>query len=195
VSEDQWTRVLDVIGRQDLKGNPDYGSREKRHAREAEINAMIEAWSSTLSRDEAFATMRENRVPVAPIRNLEDVRNDPHMHARGMLQRMTHPDMGEIVLPRSPIGLSDYEQSELAFFPDTGANSIEVLGDWLGLSEAEIAGLSEDGVMPAGSAADRLATFRHRTPSLKVASILSLSASGGSRNVLWKAPYSRSEKK
>ena len=147
VSEDQWSRVLDVIGRQDLKGNPDYAGREKRHAREAEINAMIEAWSETLPRDLAFATMRENRVPVAPIRNLDDVRNDPHMHARGMLQRMTHPDMGEIVLPRSPIRLSDYEQTPLAFFPNAGANSIEVLAGWLGLSDAEILSLSEDGVI------------------------------------------------
>ena len=147
VSEDQWARVLDVVGRQDLKGNPDYGSREKRHAREAEINAMIEAWSRDLPRDEAFATMREARVPVAPIRNLDDVRNDPHMHARGMLQRRTHPDMGEIVLARSPIRLSDYEQAALAFFPAPGANSAEVLGDWLGLGEAEVASLSEDGVI------------------------------------------------
>jgi crotonobetainyl-CoA:carnitine CoA-transferase CaiB-like acyl-CoA transferase len=147
VSEDQWARVLDVIGRKDLKGNPDYAGREKRHAREAEINAMIEAWSSKLPRDTAFAAMRENRVPVAPIRNLDDVRNDPHLHARGMLKRMQHPEMGEIILPRAPIILSEYESAAVSFFPAAGANSIEVLDDWLGLSHAEVAGLAEEGVI------------------------------------------------
>jgi crotonobetainyl-CoA:carnitine CoA-transferase CaiB-like acyl-CoA transferase len=147
VSEDQWSRVLKVIGRAELIGNPDYANRDKRHAREAEINAMIEAWSSTLSRDEAFAAMRENRVPVAPIRNLEDVRNDAHLHARGMLRRMQHPDMGEIVLPRAPIRLADYPAPDVAFFPEAGANSSEVLRDWLGLSESEIATLKEDRVI------------------------------------------------
>lgn len=147
VSEDQWARVLEVIGRSDLKGNPDYAGREKRHAREAEINAMIEAWSADLPRDAAFAAMRENRVPVAPIRDLDDVRNDPHLHARGMLKRMQHPEMGEIILPRAPITLSEYESAAVAFFPAAGANSIEVLDDWLGLSHAEVAGLAEEGVI------------------------------------------------
>ena len=147
VSEDQWTRILEVVGRTDLAGNPDYAGREKRHARESEINAMIEAWSARLSRDEAFAAMRKNRVPVAPIRNLEDVRNDPHMHARGTLRRMQHPDMGEIVLPRAPIRLSDYTCAEVAFFPEAGANGAEVLRDWLGLGEAEIAELEKDRVI------------------------------------------------
>jgi len=147
VSEAQWERVLDVIGREDLKGNPDYGGREKRHAREAEINTMIEAWSQPLLRDEAFAILRKNRVPVAPIRNLDDVRNDPHMHARGTLQRMAHPVMGEIILPRPPIRLSAYESTPLEFFPETGANSTDVLRDWLGLTDSEIAGLREEHVI------------------------------------------------
>jgi len=147
VSEAQWERVLDVVGRADLKGNPDYEGREKRHAREAEINAMIEGWSGKLSRDEAFATMREHRVPVAPIRNLDDVRNDPHMHERGMLHRMHHPDMGDIVLPHAPIRLSDYAPKQLDFFPDTGANNADVLEDWLGLSRTEIEALAKDAVI------------------------------------------------
>ena len=104
---------------------------------------MIEAWSGTLSRDEAFATLRENRVPVAPIRNLEDVQNDPHMHARGTLHHMTHPVMGDIVLPRAPIRLSDYETVPLEFFPEPGADADRVLRDWLGLSETEVAALHD----------------------------------------------------
>jgi len=147
VSEAQWERVLDVVGRPDLKGNPDYGSRENRHARETEINAMIEAWSQELPRDEAFAILRENRVPVAPIRNLEDVKNDPHMHARGTLQRMTHPAMGEIVLARPPIRLSEYDAPEIEFFPEPGADADAVLEEWLGLGAAEIAALRETGVI------------------------------------------------
>lgn len=143
VSEAQWERVLDVVGRPELKGNPDYGSREKRHERETEINAMIEAWSQTLPRDEAFSILRENRVPVAPIRNLEDVKNDPHMHARGTLRRMTHPAMGEIVLANPPIRLSAYETPPLEFFPEPGADSAEVLHEWLGLDDTAIAGLRE----------------------------------------------------
>jgi crotonobetainyl-CoA:carnitine CoA-transferase CaiB-like acyl-CoA transferase len=147
VSEAQWERILEVIGREDLKGNPDYGDRERRHAREAEVNAMIQDWCRNLPRDEAFAALRENRVPVAPVRTLADVRTDPHMHERGMLKYADHPDMGEIVLPAAPIRLSEYPAGEVSFFPGIGANNADVLRDWLGLSDAEIAGLSEEKVI------------------------------------------------
>lgn len=147
VSEAQWERLLKVVGREDLIGSPDYAGREKRHARETEINAMVETWSQTQFRDDAFAILREARVPVAPIRNLEDVKNDPHMHARGTLNRMTHPDLGEIVLPSAPIRLSEYETTPLEFFPEPGADADAVLKDWLGMSEADIAGLRADKVI------------------------------------------------
>jgi crotonobetainyl-CoA:carnitine CoA-transferase CaiB-like acyl-CoA transferase len=147
VSEAQWERLLRVVGRDELIGNPDYDAREKRHVREVEINAMIEDWSNPLPRDEAFAILRENRIPVAPIRNLEDVRNDPHMHARGTLHRMQHPAMGDIVLPRAPIRLSEFDAVPLEFFPEPGANAGEVLRDWLGLGEDEIADLRQEAVI------------------------------------------------
>jgi len=87
------------------------------------------------------------RVPVAPIRNLDDVRNDPHMHARGTLQRMTHPAMGEIVLARPPIRLSEYDAPEIEFFPEPGADADAVLEEWLGLGPAEIARLRDGRVI------------------------------------------------
>jgi len=83
---------------------------------------MIEAWCRDLPRDEAYAIMRENRVPVAPIRPLPDVRADPHMHERGMLRWANHPEMGEIVLPSAPIRLSDYATEDVTFFPGVGAD-------------------------------------------------------------------------
>ena len=143
VSDAQWDRILTVIGREDLIGNADYGTREDRHAHETEINGMIEAWCRDLPRDEAYAIMRKNRVPVAPIRTLADVRADAHMHERGMLKWANHPDMGEIVLPSAPIRLSDYPKEEVKFFPGIGADNSEVLREWLGLSDADIEDLTD----------------------------------------------------
>jgi len=147
VSEPQWERVLETIGRADLKGHPDYSDRVKRHARETEINAMIGDWCRDLSRDEAFATLRRNRVPVAPVRTVADIRTDPHMHERGMLRHARHPEMGEIVLPAAPIHLSAYPPGDVTFFPGVGAHSAEALRDWLGLSDTDIASLTADKVI------------------------------------------------
>ncbi len=147
VAEQHWERILTVIGRTELIGDPDYGDNERRNAREDEINAMIGHWCQDLTRDEAFRIMRDAKVPVAPIRDIEDVRDDAHMHQRGMLQNMTHPYMGNVVLPSSPIRLSEFETSALRFFPERGVDGAAVLSEWLGLEDSKIATLSANGVI------------------------------------------------
>jgi crotonobetainyl-CoA:carnitine CoA-transferase CaiB-like acyl-CoA transferase len=91
--------------------------------------------------------MRAARVPVAPIRDLEEVRTDPHLRERGMLRQMSHPDMGEIVLPSSPIRFSGYEPSDIEFYPEVGAHNEEIYGAWLGLGATELAELAADEVI------------------------------------------------
>jgi crotonobetainyl-CoA:carnitine CoA-transferase CaiB-like acyl-CoA transferase len=147
VAEAHWDNLLTVIGRADLKGHPDYNSNAKRVPREQEINDMIESWTKQHTRDEAVAALRVQRIPVSPVRDVIEVMNDPHMHQRGMLKYMHHPDFGDVVLPRSPLHLSAYEMPALQFYPDLGEHNREVLGEVLGMSEAEIDALEDAGVI------------------------------------------------
>ena len=55
--------------------------------------------------------------------------------------------MGDIVLPNSPIRFSDFDSSEVQFFPEVGANNREVYGEWLGLTEADVDRLAEEQVI------------------------------------------------
>ena len=107
---------------------------------------MMNAWSVERPRDEAYKELRENRVPVAPIRTVDEVRNDPHLHERGMLRYRTHELLGEIVLPTSPIRFSDYDMTEPEFFPEVGAHNEEVYGA-LDLSPEDLERLKSDGVI------------------------------------------------
>jgi CoA:oxalate CoA-transferase len=147
VAETHWDRILTVIGREDLRGNPDFGTALKRSARDDEVNETIEAWTRLRTRDEAILALRQQKIPVAPVRDVAEVMEDPHMHSRGMLNHFQHPDLGDIVLPRSPINLSAYEMSNLEFYPDLGEHNREVFGGLLGMSDAEIDVLEEEGVI------------------------------------------------
>jgi crotonobetainyl-CoA:carnitine CoA-transferase CaiB-like acyl-CoA transferase len=147
VAESHWDRILTVIGRDDLRGNPDFETRLKRYARDDEINEIIEAWTRLHTCDDAISALRQQKIPAAPVRDVAEVMEDPHMHSRGMLEHFQHPDMGDIVLPRSPINLSAYEMSNLEFYPDLGEHNREVLGGLLGMSDADIDVLEEEGVI------------------------------------------------
>jgi crotonobetainyl-CoA:carnitine CoA-transferase CaiB-like acyl-CoA transferase len=73
--------------------------------------------------------------------------NDPHMHERGMLARIDHPELGEIVVPTTPLRLHDTDKVEASASPTIGQHNAEIYGGWLGLSAGEITQLQETGVI------------------------------------------------
>ena len=108
---------------------------------------MIEKWTCLHARNDAIAILREQNIPCAPVRNVSEVMEDPHMHSRGMLKHFQHPRLGDIVLPRSPIKLSEYKMTEVEFYPDLGEHNQSVLSDLLGLSVTDIESLEKEGVI------------------------------------------------
>lgn len=141
VAERHWQSICKVVGREDLIANPDYQAVHQRLAREEEVNEVIESFTRTRSRDEAFSAFREGRIPVAPVRNLEEVRQNPHLHERGMLHHIEHDEFGDLILPSSPIRYSDYGAPDLTLFPEAGAHNDEIYSSWLNLGEDDLAEL------------------------------------------------------
>ncbi len=134
VTHEHWLRMLDVMGRNDLANAPRFKDATARHDCEVEINQLVTDWTRPRSRNSAFALLRDAKVPVAPVRDLEELRTDPHMHARGMLRWFDHPSMGRVVLPNSPVRFPDLAAMEIEFFPALGEHNEAVYGGLLGLS-------------------------------------------------------------
>jgi crotonobetainyl-CoA:carnitine CoA-transferase CaiB-like acyl-CoA transferase len=72
------------------------------------------------------------------VRDLIEVMNDPHMHARGALEWFDDPDLGRIVLPASPIILHGADRVGPVASPKLGQHNAEIFGKWLGLSSADL---------------------------------------------------------
>lgn len=139
--------VLDVMGRADLKEDPRFNSRTARVKHFDQVDALIEAWTTTLPKHEVARLMLEAKVPCAPVRTLAEVMVDDNMHARGSLQWVDHPELGRVVLQNSPLIFEGVERQPLKPSLPLGACNDQVYGEWLGLSEAEVAELRTDGVI------------------------------------------------
>jgi CoA:oxalate CoA-transferase len=88
-----------------------------------------------------------HRVPCAPVRDLDEVVNDEHMHARRALQWVEHPVYGRVCLPNSPMRYDGVEPIELRPSGALGRDNREVYGDWLGLPDDEITRLQAQEVI------------------------------------------------
>jgi crotonobetainyl-CoA:carnitine CoA-transferase CaiB-like acyl-CoA transferase len=147
VKEVHWEGLLDAMGRPELKAEKRYQGNATRVAIMDEVDALVESWTRTLPRDEVMALLKKHRVPSAAVRNLREVMHDPHMHQRGMLEWIDHPDLGRIVVPTSPLRYHGADKVETTPSPKVGEHNAEIYGKWLGLSQAEIAELKAEGAI------------------------------------------------
>jgi formyl-CoA transferase len=139
--------ILDVMGRAELKDDPRFVTRSTRVVHFADVDALIESWTKTLSKDEVARRMLAASVPCAPVRNLSEVMHDENMHARGSLQWIDHPDLGRVVLPHSPLVFEGTDRRSIEPSLPLGASNETVFGAWLGHSEGELAELKKNGVI------------------------------------------------
>jgi crotonobetainyl-CoA:carnitine CoA-transferase CaiB-like acyl-CoA transferase len=146
-TEGHWLNILDAAGRADLKGDPRFRTMHDRSARLAETDAIVTAWTSAHTKGELAAQAQRYRIPVAPVRDVGEVMQDRHMHERGMLQWVDHPDLGRVVLPTTPIRLHGLDVAPMVPSPRVGQHNDEIYGDWLGLSADERESLRKDGVI------------------------------------------------
>ena len=147
VNEGHWTNLLDVIGRQELADDPRFATQAVRAKHEDDVDAALAPWLRERSKYDIAATLKENRIPAAPVRDLLEVTADVHMHERGMLHDVDHPEMGKVVLPSSPLRFAGGAPPVLQLEPDIGEHTDIILSDWLGMNEMAIVALEAEGVI------------------------------------------------
>ncbi len=147
VTEGHWQNLLKAMGRDDLKDDPRFATNPARTENMAATEALVTAWTIGLGKMEVAAAAKRYRIPVAAVRNAIEVMNDPHMHERGMLQRIDHPSLGSIIVPNSPLRLHGADCVDPIASPSLGQHNRDVYGDWLGLGSQAVDQLRQDGAI------------------------------------------------
>ncbi|HWD57877.1 MAG TPA: CoA transferase [Stellaceae bacterium] len=145
--EGHWHNLLAAMGREDLRDDPRYSSPAARVENRVLVDATIADWTKSLPKMEIFAVAKARRIPLAPVRTVDEVMHDRHMHERGYLDDIEHDEIGPITVPTSPLRFHGADRRQTTPSPKLGQHNEEVYGDWLGLSVEEIAGLKADGVI------------------------------------------------
>ncbi len=146
VTDAHWRALVTLMGRPDLAAREDLATRVQRVARMDEVDAIVAAWTVAYGKEELAALLRGAKVPCAPVREIGEVVHDPHLHERGMLEEMDHPEYGPLVVPHSPLRVGDFH-APLTPSPRLGQHNESVYRDWLGLDDDEVRALAERGVI------------------------------------------------
>src|SRR5262252_2725388 len=142
---EHWPRLLKLIGREELIGDPRYDKASARVEREAEVNETIAQWTRQHTKEEAMALISGAGVPAGAVFDSMELTNEPSFYERGILQTMQHGDW-KMPMTTWPVRF-DGAVAPLKPAPLLGEHTTEALGEWLGLSVADVEALHKDGVV------------------------------------------------
>ncbi|WP_029430127.1 CoA transferase [Blastococcus sp. URHD0036] len=149
-----WTRLTGVLGRPDLAGRADLATEAGRRAAADELDGTLRGWTAGLDVHAAEATLRSAGIASARVAAPADLVADPQLASRGFWEEVEHPVLGSFRTTAMPFRLAGVPGPWIpAAAPTLGQHNDDVLGGELGLDAAELARLTEAGVLgtrPAG---------------------------------------------
>lgn len=148
VSDTQWRAFCEAFDLKEWAADASLAANNDRVARRDEIIPQLRELFLGFTKDDLMAKLETTGLPFAPIQRPEDLATDPHLVESGGLLDMTIPEGGEISLPAMPIAIDGQRPGLSINPPEIGAHSQEVL-QTLGLSEQDIAGLIDKGLVDA----------------------------------------------
>ncbi|MGH7813468.1 MAG: CaiB/BaiF CoA transferase family protein [Candidatus Binataceae bacterium] len=148
LTEPHWRALTTTIGREDLLDDPRCKSHATRLQIADEVDGIVSDWTRGQARDAIVETLMTAQVPCAPVRDVEEVVNDPEVAARRMLIETEYPARGKIRVAGTPIKLSDAPDTNVPLRrpPTLGEHTAEVLAS-IGVGAEQFEQLRRDGVV------------------------------------------------
>jgi len=118
----------------------------------SDLVAIIEQWLQTVGDDTAVASMKEYRVPHAPVLSVAEAVKHPHLVRRGTVRTVHDRILGDFNVPGFALRFSDYPSRLELEAPLLGEHNEEILSRRLGYSPSRIRELERKGVLCNGPA-------------------------------------------
>ena len=143
----QFTGMLQVLGLDAALGqDPRFASAMARIKHRRALHDILEARTLEQPVRHWIDRLSPLNVPCAPIYDMQQLFDDPHVRHRGLVMHLPHASGVDVPVLRSPLHLSDAPVQHRAP-PMLGEHTDEVLQHRLGKSVAEIAVLRQQGVV------------------------------------------------
>jgi formyl-CoA transferase len=141
-----WERLIEVMGRSDLAGDPRYATPRDRFDHRDEVNAIVTEWTCARTKVEAMEALGRAGIPASAVFDAADLAADPYMRERSMVVTYEHPVRGTVTIPKLPIQMSA-SSVPIAPAPLLGEHNEEIYVHMLGLPSAQLEELQRSGAV------------------------------------------------
>ncbi len=125
-----WNIFVEALGLHDLASDPRFSDRHVRTDNYEDLREALNPRFRTRSRSEWLKFFADVDLPVAPIYDVSEVGNDPHVRHLGTFHTLKHPTQGLISAIRRPIWLNGSRNDQPMVAPPVlGEHTEEILNE------------------------------------------------------------------
>ncbi|MGI9521871.1 MAG: CaiB/BaiF CoA transferase family protein [Hyphomicrobiaceae bacterium] len=149
-NSDRLFRALaDVMGMPALADDERFVANAARLSNNDELDGLIENWVRLHSAEEVLEKLEEANIPASKIYSAADIAADPQYRARKMVTTVDDPLHGPLLHPGVVPVVAGLDRDKQIRWtgPAVGQHTAEVLREFLGMDEAELAALREEGTI------------------------------------------------
>jgi formyl-CoA transferase len=141
-------RLCVALGRPELADDPRFATHLARGENQEEIEGIVAEWAAARTAAEIDRVLDEAGVISGPIYTIADIFEDPQFKARDMLLKHVDPEFGDYIGPGIVPKFSGTPcEVRWSATWEEGSHNRDVYGGLLGLSDAELAQLGDEGVV------------------------------------------------
>ena len=147
-NDEQWESFVDALGAPAWASDERYSTNQGRVENQDDLDRHIESWTRDRTPHEVMATLQAAGVPAGAVQDSKDkVENDPQLEARDYLPAVDHPEIGRGRVEGVPLKMSRSPWELRRAAPLLGEHREYVYQEVLGIEEAELVELAEEGVI------------------------------------------------
>ena len=148
--EHQFMKLAELVGHPEWPQEPAFATRRGwADQLKSVVRPAVEHWAAAYTRLEVCEILGTAGIPAGPCFTPAEIIADEHVARRNMLVEMPRVDGVEepVLIPGNPVKMSAVSEGPETRVPWVGEHTQEVLHAELGLSEAELNTLREQGVI------------------------------------------------
>lgn len=142
-----WYKLAHAMKQPELLEDERFNNTVNRIANQNALYEIIAQWVKKLTAEEGLKICNDAGIPADLIRNIADLAHDPHMRERGAVLAFKDPEKKEILIPGVFPKMTRFPGKVKFLGAKLGEFNEEIYGDLIGLSDDEIAGLKDKGVI------------------------------------------------
>jgi crotonobetainyl-CoA:carnitine CoA-transferase CaiB-like acyl-CoA transferase len=136
-NDKHWQAFFDLIGRADLKTNPQFDTHSHRADNIDKVYNFVAKTLASNTTEYWLKALEHADIPCMPLHTIDSLIDDPHLNSREFFTSFEHPTEGKITLMQPTTTWSQTPLSIRKLPPNLGEDSVRVLQQ-IGYSEQKI---------------------------------------------------------